>query len=65
MPNPQTFEKEWNRRKQGAEVFRNRTLERLYSRRAVVDDLIRSLENYQRFPLRKGPGECIPIRKCS
>ena len=28
--------------------IRRRALERLYSRKAAVDDLIRSLENYQR-----------------
>ena len=29
-------------------LIRERTLERLYERRAAVDDLIRSLEEYQR-----------------
>jgi len=41
------------------EEFRLRALERLYSRREAVDDLIRSLEAYQRTESRKAP--CIPI----
>jgi len=45
--------------------LRIRALERLYRRKAVVDELIRSLENYNRFPARKGPAPCIPIRKWS
>jgi hypothetical protein len=30
-----------------SDIVRTRTLERLYRRRTAVDDLIRSLENYQ------------------
>jgi hypothetical protein len=30
------------------DIIRTRALERLYRRRTAVDDLIRSLENYQR-----------------
>jgi hypothetical protein len=44
-----------------ADEIRIRALERLYTRKAVVDDLIRSLENYERSPIR--PAQCIPIRK--
>ncbi|HLK67949.1 MAG TPA: hypothetical protein VKU19_31165 [Bryobacteraceae bacterium] len=57
--------KDWDRQKQVSDELRNRALERLYSRKAVVDELIRSLENYRRFPLRKGPAQCVPIRKWS
>jgi hypothetical protein len=49
-----------------AEDARRRALERLYLRRAAVDDLIRSLEAYQQTTPRRAP--CIPInapRKCS
>ena len=53
------------RRQQATDELRNRALERLYTRKALVDDLIRSLETYERFPLRKGPAQCIPIKKCS
>jgi hypothetical protein len=49
--------------KRTADEIRIRALERLYTRRAVVDDLIRSLENYERFPIRKGPTQCIPITR--
>jgi predicted nucleic acid-binding protein len=56
---------ECERHQQATDELRNRALERLYTRRAVVDELIRSLETYERFPVRKGPAQCIPIRKCS
>ena len=64
MPNSQALLDEWDRRKQANHAIRDRALKRLYSRRAVVDELIRSLENYSRFPA-KAAGECVPIRKCS
>jgi hypothetical protein len=48
---------------QVVDEIRIRALQRLYTRKAVVDDLIRSLENYERSPIRKGPAQCIPIRK--
>ena len=47
------------------EEHRLRALERLYLRREAVDELIRSLEIYQRREAAKAP--CIPInagRKC-
>lgn len=46
--------------------LRLRALERLYLRREAVDELIRSLENYQKAAPRLAP--CIPFnaaRKCS
>ena len=47
--------------------IRRDALMRLYARKAAVDDLIRSLENYQKtVPTRKA--ECIPFSagmKCS
>jgi hypothetical protein len=50
-----------------ADLIRRRALERLYERKAAVEDLIRSLEDYQRSkePVR---AECIPfsaVRKYS
>jgi hypothetical protein len=65
MPIPQLLLDECDRPKPVIDELRTRALERLYIRRAVVDDLIRSLENYERFPIRKGRAECIPIRKYS
>jgi hypothetical protein len=65
MPTSPAGFHEYDRHKQATTEFRNRALERLYTRMAVVDDLIRSLENYERFPVRKGPAQCIPIRKYS
>jgi hypothetical protein len=55
---------ECDRHKQATDEIRNRALKRLYTRMSVVDNLIRSLENYGRFPSRKGPAQCVPIRKC-
>ncbi len=46
---------------------RREALERLYARKEAVDELIRSLENYQRFGAIE-PAECIPFSvgaKCS
>jgi hypothetical protein len=62
MPNSLLLE-QWDSRKR--DELRNRALQRLYSRRAAVDELIRSLENYNRFPDHKSPAKCVPIRKCS
>ena len=42
------------------DAFRRRALERLYERWSVVDNLIQSLEDYQREPERP-LAECIPI----
>ena len=50
------------------DLIRRRALDRLYERRAAVDDLIRSLENYQRAQEPRA-AECIEFRvpstKCS
>jgi hypothetical protein len=42
------------------DAFRRRALERLYERWSVVDNLIQSLEDYQREGGRQ-LAECIPI----
>ncbi|MBS1854316.1 MAG: hypothetical protein JST11_03040 [Acidobacteria bacterium] len=51
----------------GSDEIRIRALERLYERRAAVDELIESLENYQRA--RTGhTAMCVPFtaaQKCS
>jgi hypothetical protein len=47
--------------------LRRRALERLYERKAAVEDLIRSLEGYERTTHAK-IGECVPFNgllKCS
>jgi len=48
------------------DAFRLRALERLYARKAVVDDLIESLERYQRAQAigRPDPVEINAGRKC-
>jgi hypothetical protein len=49
------------------DFIRHRALERLYKRRAAVEDLIRSLEGYERATQPK-VGECVPFNalpKCS
>jgi hypothetical protein len=49
------------------DFVRLRALERLYERKAAVEDLIRSLEGYERTTHRK-MGECVPFNaplKCS
>jgi hypothetical protein len=49
------------------DYIRLRALDRLYERKAAVEDLIRSLEDYQRTTQPK-PGVCVPFiapRKCS
>jgi len=46
--------------------MRRRALERLYMRKAAVDELISSLQNYEKTKQPKAP--CIPFsaaRKCS
>ena len=54
-------------RASSADAIRRRALERLYERRDVVEDVIRSLENYaQCHKARRAP--CIEFsaaRKCS
>lgn len=40
-------------------LSRRRTLDRLYERKAVIDDLIRSLEEYERAGANRA--ECIPF----
>jgi len=67
MPTPHSLSDKSVRGSQQFDIdeIRNRALARLYSRRAVVDDLIRSLENYQRIPLRLQRAQCVPIRKWS
>lgn len=50
-----------------AEFIRRRALDRLYARKAAVEDLIRSLEDYERAN-RPRAAECIPFnasQKCS
>ena len=52
--------------RQDTQKIRRRALQRLYLRRAAVDELIRSLQNYQKLQKAKAP--CIPFsaaRKCS
>ena len=49
------------------DYIRLRALDRLYERKAAVEDLIRSLEVYQRTTNSRR-GECVPFiapRKCS
>lgn len=60
-----SLEDDNNRHSQATDELRSLALKRLYTRIAVVDDLIRSLEKYERFPARKGRADCIPFRKCS
>jgi hypothetical protein len=50
-----------------SDFIRRRALERLYERKAAVEDLIESLETYERIT-RPKTGECVPFRaepKCS
>jgi hypothetical protein len=49
------------------DMIRKRALERLYARRSAVDDLIRSLENYQqcKSPSMAGCVEFKVARTCS
>jgi hypothetical protein len=55
---PQGFTEERNRVLL-YDLSRRRALDRLYERRAVIDDLIRSLEKYERTGANRA--ECIPF----
>ena len=49
------------------DFIRSRALERLYERKAAVEDLIRSLEGYERT-IHPKTGKCVPFNapeKCS
>jgi hypothetical protein len=50
-----------------ADAIRERALERLYERRDVVEDLIRSLEGYERCHQARAAAciEISAVRKCS
>ncbi|MGA2146194.1 MAG: hypothetical protein ABSH49_14665 [Bryobacteraceae bacterium] len=48
------------RRLLSATVMRRRALDRLYQRRAAVEDLIRSLEDYQRIQ-KVRVSHCVPL----
>lgn len=48
-------------RKQDTDDIRRRALERLYLRKAAVDELIHSLENYQKTKRPEAP--CIPFNE--
>jgi hypothetical protein len=43
-----------------SDEIRRRALERLYQRKAAVDELIESLENYQRCRVNQG-AVCVPF----
>lgn len=64
LPEPDSAERS---RLLGVDEIRRRALERLYARRTAVDDLIESLERYQRA--QGGPvAECVEFAngwKCS
>ncbi len=65
MPTLHLTLEEWNRRR-SHDHHRREALERLYQRREAVDDLIRSLEQYQRQVPRKA--DCLPFNaaaRCS
>lgn len=61
IPAPNTVER---RRKIPSALIRRRALERLYERRAAVEDLIASLERYERA---NGPcsGACVQFTSFS
>ena len=64
LPSPQSAERS---RLLSADLVRRRALERLYERRAAVEHLIRSLENYQRTTVGRR-ADCVEFsveRKCS
>lgn len=67
MPTPNCLLVEPDRAKLDTDNLRERALKRLYMRKAVVDDLIRSLEKYQRSP-EHHRAQCItfpgPPRTC-
>lgn len=63
LPSPASAERS---RLMPVEVLRRQALERLYERRETVDNLIRSLEDYQRAQSQTRP-PCVEIssrRKC-
>lgn len=63
LPSPASAERS---RLMPVEVLRRQALDRLYERRETVDNLIRSLENYQRKQTQPRPA-CVEIssrRKC-
>jgi hypothetical protein len=64
LPSPTSDERS---RMISGDFIRNRALDRLYERKAAVEDLIRSLEDYQRSNVPRR-AECIEFsapRKCS
>ena len=64
LPSPASAERS---RLMPVEILRRQALERLYERRETVDNLIRSLEDYQRSQVQTRPA-CVEIssrRKCS
>jgi hypothetical protein len=64
LPAPSTAERN---RLLSVDALRRRALERLYLRKAAVDDLIRSLEDYQ-TAAQPARAEVLPFtagRKCS
>lgn len=63
LPSPASAERS---RLMPVDVLRQQALARLYERRETVDNLIRSLENYQRTKVESQP-VCVSItarRKC-
>jgi hypothetical protein len=66
MPTFRLTVEEWSRYR-SRNASRRKALESLYARRDAVDELIRSLENYQRSSV-PGRAECVPFsagEKCS
>jgi len=64
LPSPASAERS---RLMPVDVLRRQALERLYERREVVENLIRSLEDYERARTARRPA-CVDIssrRKCS
>ena len=64
LPSPASAERS---RLMPVEILRRQALERLYERRDTVDNLIRSLEDYQRTKTTAAPN-CVEItarRRCS
>jgi hypothetical protein len=58
LPSPASAERS---RLMPVDLLRRQALERLYMRRETVDNLIRSLENYQRTKTAAPPPVCIEI----
>jgi hypothetical protein len=50
-----------NNERRNSDAIRRRALERLYLRKAAVDELIASLENYVRTQRTVTPAPCIPF----